>query len=136
MTILLDTCAALWIMENDWLRPEAVAAIDEAYDRNERVRVSPITGWEIGLSAARGRFRSRYTPQRWLEALLERPEIAVAEMPSHVLLESSALPGNLNRDPADRIIAATAREFGYTVMTRDKALLDYGREGHLSVLEC
>ena len=136
MTILLDTCAALWIMENDWLRPEAVAAIDEAYDRNERVRVSPITGWEIGLSAARGRFRSRYTPQRWLEALLERPEIAVAEMPPHVLLESSTLPGNLNRDPADRIIAATAREFGYTVMTRDKALLDYGREGHLSVLEC
>ncbi|HVU22198.1 MAG TPA: type II toxin-antitoxin system VapC family toxin [Rhizomicrobium sp.] len=136
MTILLDTCAALWIMENDWLKPEAVAAIDEAYDRREKVRVSPITGWEIGLSAARGRFRSSYTPQRWLEALLARPEIAVAEMPPHVLLESASLPGNLNRDPADRIIAATAREYGYTVMTRDKALLDYGKEGHLSVLEC
>ena len=49
MIILLDTCAALWIMENDWLRPEAVAAIDEAYDRGEKVRVSPITGWEIGI---------------------------------------------------------------------------------------
>jgi PIN domain nuclease of toxin-antitoxin system len=136
MTVLLDTCAALWIMENEWLRPEAVAAVDEAYDRGEKVRVSPITGWEIGLSAARGRFRSRYTPQRWLEALLARPEIALAELSPRVLLESSSLPGNLNHDPADCIIAATAREFGYTVMTRDKALLDYGREGHLSVLEC
>lgn len=136
MIILLDTCAALWIMENDWLRPDAVAAIDDAYDRGEKVRVSPITGWEIGLSAARGRFRSRLTPQRWLDALLARPEIGLSELPAHVLLESSSLPGNLSRDPADRIIAATAREFGYTVMTRDKGLLDYGREGHLSVLEC
>ena len=55
MFVLLDTCAALWIMENEWLRPEAVAAIDDAYDRGEAVRVSPITGWEIGLSAARAR---------------------------------------------------------------------------------
>ena len=97
MIVLLDTCAALWIMENDWLRPEAVAAIDQAYDRGEKVRVSPITGWEIGLSAAGGRFRSRLTPQRWLAALLARPEIGLAELPPHVLLESSSLPGSLTR---------------------------------------
>jgi len=136
MTVLLDTCAAIWIMEDEWLQPKAVDAIDEAYDRGERVLVSPITGWEIGLASMRGRFKSRYAPHRWLELLLARPEVAVAALPAHVLLESSFLPGKLNRDPADRIIAATAREFGYTVMTRDRGLLDYGREGYLSVLEC
>ena len=136
MTILLDTCAAIWIMEDEWLRPKAVEAIDEAYDRGEKVLVSPITGWEIGLSAMRGRFKSRYAPNRWIELLLARPEIGVAALPPHVMLESSFLPGMLNRDPADRIIAATAREYGYTVMTRDRGLLDYGGEGYLSVLEC
>jgi PIN domain nuclease of toxin-antitoxin system len=134
--ILLDTCAALWIMEDEWMRPEAVDAIDGAYDRGEKVLVSPITGWEIGIQAEKGRFKSKYAPQRWLTLFLARPEIAVAPLPPHVLLESSSLPGKLNRDPADRIIAATAREFGYTVMTRDRALLNYGREGYLSVLEC
>ena len=34
------------------------------------------------------------------------------------------------------IIAATAREYGCTLVTRDKPLLDYGREGHVSVLSC
>jgi PIN domain nuclease of toxin-antitoxin system len=134
--ILLDTCATLWIMENDWMKESAVAAIDGAFDRGEKVFVSPITGWEIGMQAEKGRFKSSFTPQRWLNLLLARPEIGLADMPPRVLLESSFLPGILNRDPADRIIAATAREYGYTVMTRDKALLDYGREGHLSVLEC
>jgi PIN domain nuclease of toxin-antitoxin system len=134
--LLLDTCAALWIIEGERMRQQAIDAIDDAHRRGEKVMVSPITGWEVGLQAEKGRFKSRYSPQRWLSLLLARPEIAVAPLPPHVLLESSSLPGKLNRDPADRIIAATAREFGYTVMTRDRALLNYGREGYLSVLEC
>ncbi|HEY0282771.1 MAG TPA: type II toxin-antitoxin system VapC family toxin [Rhizomicrobium sp.] len=134
--ILLDTCAALWIMENAWMRQEAVNAIDEAFDRSEMVFISPITGWEVGLQAAKGRFKSSYSPQRWLSVLLARPQIALAELPAHVLLESSLLPGNLHKDPADRIIAATAREYGFTVMTRDRALLAYAADGYLSAVEC
>ena len=134
--ILLDTCAALWIMNNEWMRQSAVDAIDEASDRGERVFVSPITAWEVGKQAEKGKFKSSYSPQRWLSLLLARPGITVAEMPPHVLLESSHLPGDMNGDPADRIIAATAREYGYTVMTRDRALLAYGRDGYISVLEC
>ena len=41
-----------------------------------------------------------------------------------------------NRRAFDRIIAATAREYGYTVITSDRALLEYGKDGYLSVLEC
>ncbi len=136
MSILLDTCAAMFVVEKDWMRPNAIRAIDEAYDRGEKIFVSPITGWEIGLLASKGRFKSQFAPRRWLEHLLGRPEVEVAALPPQVLLESTMLPGMLNSDPADRIIAATAREYGYTVMTRDAALLDYGRQGYLSVLEC
>ncbi len=134
--VLLDTCAALWIMDNTRLRPAAVEAIDTAFDRGEKVLVSPITGWEIGLLASSGRFRSSYTPQGWLERLLGRPEIMLAALPPEVLLASSFLPGKPPKDPADRIIAATAREYGLTVMTRDRALLVYANEGYLNALEC
>jgi PIN domain nuclease of toxin-antitoxin system len=134
--ILLDTCAAIYVMEDQWMRQPAIDAIDEAYDRGERVFVSPITAWEVGMLMSKGRLRSNHSPQRWLNLLTARPQIAMAEMPAPVLLESSFLPGLVQGDPADRIIAATAREYGFTVMTRDRALLDYGKQGHLSVLEC
>jgi predicted nucleic acid-binding protein len=38
-----------------------------------------------------------------------------------------------SRDPFDRIIAATARELGTTLITCDRALLDYGKQGHMAV---
>lgn len=134
--MILDTCALIWVMENAELKPAAVQAMDSAFDRGEAVYASPITAWEIGLLASRGRFRSFLTPQNWLQRLLETPNVRLAELPPRVLLESSLLPGSPPRDPADRIIAATAREFGYTVMTRDSALLHYAGQGYLSALAC
>jgi len=130
--ILLDTCAAMWIMENERMKASAVEAIDLASDRGEPVFVSPITGWEVGLLAMKGRFHSRYAPPRWLEVLLAIPQIRFCEMPPHVLLESSFLPGRPPREPSDRIVAATAREYGFTVMTRDRELLDYAKQGHIA----
>ena len=64
------------------------------------------------------------------------PGMALAKMPPELLIESALLPGDIHGDPWDRIIAATAREYGYTLMTRDAALLDYGSQGHLSVFAC
>ena len=46
------------------------------------------------------------------------------------------LPGTPPRDPADRIILATARDLGCTLITRDRALLDYGAQGHARVVGC
>jgi PIN domain nuclease of toxin-antitoxin system len=133
--LLLDTCAALWIVSGE-IGPAAVRALDAVLTAGLPAYVSPITAWEIGTLARSGRFKSNYTPQRWFEVLMAKPNTALAEMPPKVLMESTFLPGPIHKDPADRIIAATAREYGFTVMTRDQALLDYGAEGYLSVLEC
>ena len=57
-------------------------------------------------------------------------------MPPELLILSSFLPGSPPRDPADRILAATAREFGYVLMTRDRLLLDYADQGHVRALSC
>ena len=133
--ILIDTCAALWVVEGNKSGP-ARATIAEANHLGRPIYVSPITAWEIGLSARKGRFRSRYTPREWFASLMSMPGMFMAELTAKIMLESSFLPGLTEADPADRIIAATAREYGFTVMTRDRALLDYGREGYLSVLEC
>ncbi len=133
--LLIDTCVALWMMD-DALSAAAVAALGSAFHAGLPTYVSPITAWEIAVLARKGRFRSNATPQRWFEKLTGAPGMAVAELTAAVLMESQLLPGPIHDDPADRIIAATAREYGYTVMTRDAALLAYGGEGYLSVIEC
>jgi PIN domain nuclease of toxin-antitoxin system len=133
--ILLDTCAALWIVA-EAISQATADALSESRSAGFPVYVSPITAWEVGLLARKGRFRSRYAPQRWFELLMDVPDTVLAELTPGILMESSFLPGGLHSDPADRIIAATAREYGFTVMTRDRSLLDYANEGHMSAVEC
>jgi PIN domain nuclease of toxin-antitoxin system len=133
--LLIDTCVALWMMD-DRLAAPAVEALGRAIGAGKPTYVSPITAWEIGSLARKGRFRSSYTPQRWFERLVTAPGMKLAEITAGILMESQLLPGPMHGDPADRIIAATAREYGFTVMTRDRALLDYAAQGYLSAVEC
>jgi PIN domain nuclease of toxin-antitoxin system len=134
--LLLDTCAAMYLIANEPMSEAANAAMDRSVDAGVLLRVSPITAWEVGMLAAKGRFKSSLSPQRWFERLRGMPGIELCELNAEILLGSSFLPGKFHKDPADRIIAATAREYGFTVMTRDRFLLAYAREGHLSALEC
>ena len=85
--------------------------------------ISPISTWELGLLASRGRIQLLIAPQRWFARLFESRGVRLAEMSPDVLVASSFLPGKPPRDPADRIIAATARDLGATLITRDRALL-------------
>lgn len=134
--LLLDTCALIWIVEDEPIAPEAVELLSAANDAGAIIYVSPISAWEVGLLAARERLKLLITPQRWFRRVLETPGVRLAPMPPDLLIDSSFLPGTPPRDPADRIIVATARDHGCTLITRDRALLDYGDQGHVRVLEC
>jgi PIN domain nuclease of toxin-antitoxin system len=134
--ILLDTCAAIWLAEGDPMSPESRAAIAAARAASDGVFVSPITAWEVGLLAARNRIRLTMPPEDWFAALTALPGIRLAPMSPAILIASSFLPGEPPRDPADRIIAATARAFGQTLITRDGELLPYAEAGYLAAINC
>ena len=134
--LLWDTCAAIWIFEDAKLAQPALDAIDAAHEANVPSYVSPITAWEVGMLAANERLKMLTTPERWFQRLFEIPNVELAHMSPELLIASSFLPGKPPRDPADRIIAATARDYGATLVTRDRALLDYGEQGHIRVLPC
>jgi PIN domain nuclease of toxin-antitoxin system len=132
--ILLDTCAAIWLSNNDEMAADAEASLAAAADSGA-VLVSPITAWEIGLLVSRGRIALSRPPLVWFEQVIDLG-IVLAPMPTNVLVDSSFLPAPAPRDPADRIMAATARAYSYRLMTRDSALLDYGGAGHVEVIAC
>ena len=133
---LLDTCAVLWIANGDPIRQPAAGALRDARGPGGRLAVSPMTAWEIAMLTAKGRIALSIDPEIWFDRFRSQPGVILAEMPPAVLIASCALPGSPPADPVDRILAATARSFGYTLVTRDRRLLDYGGAGHVRVIEC
>jgi len=134
--LLLDTCAVIWLSESEKLARPAIDLLKAADEVGQLTYISSISAWEVGQLASRGRVQLLITPQRWFARLFEAKGVQLAEMSPEILIASSFLPGKPPRDPADRIIAATARELGATLITRDRALLGYGNQGHLSVVGC
>jgi PIN domain nuclease of toxin-antitoxin system len=134
--LLWDTCAAIWIYGKARLAPAAVEAMGAAYREGVPSYVSPITAWEVGMLTSHGRLQLLIRPERWFANLFDVPGVRLAELSPDLLIASSFLPGKPPKDPTDRIIAATARELGATLVTRDRALLDYGKQGHVAVVEC
>lgn len=135
LTVVLDTHAWLWLMSGDpTLRQEAVAVAREAAAAGT-LHVSAISTWEVSMLAARGRIVLPQDPLDWVRTSVEQAGIVVAELSPDVLVASTRLPGDLHGDPADRFIAATARRLGAVLITRDRALLAYGAQGHLRALE-
>src|ERR1700710_1884766 len=134
--LLLDTHAVIWLFEDKPLAPKAMSAIDAAYRDGTPLLVSPITAWEIGQLVSRNRISLSAPPHRWFARVLATPGMQLAEMSPDILIATSLLPGTPPRDPADRILLATARDLGATLMTRDRPILAYGETGQVSTLAC
>jgi PIN domain nuclease of toxin-antitoxin system len=135
-SLLLDTCTLLFLTAKARIAAAAIDAMQAAKDQGATTYISPISAWEIGMLVSRGRLQLLIRPERWFANLFDAPGVQLAGLSPDLLIASSYLPGQPPRDPTDRIIAATARELGATLVTRDRALLSYGAQGHLAIVEC
>jgi PIN domain nuclease of toxin-antitoxin system len=134
--LLLDTHVWVWSMEGDLrqLGRRAADGIRHAAGLGN-VLVSPISAWEVGMLEARGRLRLAMDAREWVRRALTAPGVRVAELTPETVVDTARLPGEIHRDPADRMLVATARRLGARLVTRDAALLAYAAAGHLSVLD-
>jgi PIN domain nuclease of toxin-antitoxin system len=131
---LLDTHAWIWLQEGlPGISPRLIAQIDEARRRSD-VYVSAVSVWEIGNLTARGRLELESPIDVWLQLALTVGRLQLAPFEATIALASARLPGAIHGDPADRMLVATARTHGLTLVTHDKLLLKYGKQGHVNVL--
>ena len=138
--VLLDTCAVIWIANGELVAPAAMSAVTEAA-LGGGVFVSAISAWEIGLLSrprTAGRVGTYFMPdpKTWFAKFLSRTSIRLAALTPEIAVDASYLPGKFHRDPADRLIVATARHLGVPVITRDGRIADYAAAGHVSVVVC
>jgi PIN domain nuclease of toxin-antitoxin system len=133
--LLLDTHYWIWLqtgaIEN--FTKAALKAVEEAA-REGRLLLSVISVWELGMLEAKGRVRLQLPCEEWVKNALATPGLSLVPITPEIALESTRLPGEFHGDPADRILAATARRTGARLLTRDHLMLEYGRQGHLAVL--
>lgn len=132
--VLLDTHALVWRVAGDERLHSAARRRIEAAAEEQRLWVSAITPWEIGMLVAKGRLMPDRDVMDRLQAALDLPGIRLATLEPALAVASTRLPGELHGDPADRLIVATARHLGATLVTADAALLAYGRRGHVKVM--
>ena len=122
--ITLDTHAWIW-----WtIAPDRLSdAQRETISGNEddTIGVSAISCWEIAKLCEYGRLELPVELSEWFRVALAYPGVALLELTPEIAVESTRLPGNFHRDPADQIIVATARVHRCPLVTSDGKITNY-----------
>ena len=129
--ILLDTHIWVWLVSGaKELRPRLRQLIDE--NTADGLGVSVISCWEVAKLVEKGRLALDQPVSDWISAALNYPLVSLLSLTPEIAVESTTLPGEIHGDPADQIIAATARVLGLRLVTADKKLASYP---HVTILE-
>lgn len=133
---LLDTHVWVWLVDGqvDKLAARLPAAIERAM-RDRRCSLSVISVWEASMLEAKGRVTFGADLASIVAASRRSPGVRLVGLTPEIAIESSRLPGDMHPDPADRILVATARAEGATLVTCDERILVYSRSGHVRVLD-
>ena len=128
MKLLLDTHIWIWsVGDRARLRPRVLKALESS--ANE-LWLSPISVSELTILVEKGRVVLNVGVEEWIGETLKAGPFKEAPLTIEVALAMRGI-GLSHRDPADTLLAATAKVFGLTLVTSDVRLI--GVKG-LSVL--
>ncbi|MEO6829781.1 MAG: type II toxin-antitoxin system VapC family toxin [Acidobacteriaceae bacterium] len=126
--MLLDT--HVWVRLQMVTRPlssEALKAIQKAAG-SRSVYVPVISAWEIAMLKLRRRLELNMPAQQWVAEALDKPGIQMLPLSPEIAIEAAELPEPMHKDPADRLIVASALVEGLTLITSDKAILAFAKK--------
>ena len=124
--ILLDTHCLFWWVNDDQgkLSADALAAIAAERPDGE-ILISSITAWEVAMLVARGRLGLSMDTSAWLATVQEIEEVKFVPIDNEIAVQAVTLPAEFHKDPADRVIIATARKFAVPIVTADERIRGY-----------
>ena len=124
--ILLHTPVWVWLaIEPKRLSRRATTANRKATESGG-ISVASISLWELGMLFANGRLRAPGTVETSVRSVVENTGVIVHEISPEISALSTMFPNTFPRDPADRLIGATARSLGLPLLTKDQRILDSG----------
>lgn len=123
MTLLLDTHVWFWALESPGKLGRRCCALLE--DPANELAVATISTLELGQLQETGRLSFAGTLESWVRRGSGSLELLTVELTHAIALLAYGLPGTFHRDPADRILVASAIQHGYTLVTADERILAY-----------
>lgn len=124
MTALLDTHVLIWwLNDRNRLSPAQQKAVGSAGPELPLL-VSDISLWEVATLYSLGRIQLSLPLREWLDKAVAPPLVRRHGISPAIAAELAGLPDSFHRDPADRILVATARVLGATLLTQDRRIVD------------
>ncbi len=120
----LDTHILIWWLENSLRLTKEQAQVLQEFEKNKPFGVSDISLVEIGCLVSAGRIQLQGELRDWLSRATAEPLVRLCRITPAVVAEVANLPADFHRDPADRIIAATARLERARLLTQDRKIID------------
>lgn len=84
--------------------------------------ISDISLWEFATLVDLGRIRIKGSPEAWLQIAASPATVRIQPITPGIVAEMNLLPASFHRDPADRLIVATARFLKLPLATKDRKI--------------
>jgi PIN domain nuclease of toxin-antitoxin system len=123
VSFLLDTHVWIWTQEQPDAMGSASRALLEA--TAEELCVSAVSTLEIARLVAGGLLELQGSLDRWVRSAIDSIEARSIDVDHQIAIEAYKLPGRFHKDPADRLLVATARLRDLTLVTADERILAY-----------
>jgi PIN domain nuclease of toxin-antitoxin system len=123
VTLLLDTCAFIWLtQEPEKLSAAAQSAIN---DPANNLVFSHVSAWEMHLKHHAAKLILPEPPKQWIPQQLAAWNISELAIDLKAIQRTSDLP-DIHSDPFDRLIIAQSLEEGFSVVSPDAFFPAYG----------
>ena len=124
--LVLDTHIQIWWVEEDGRLTNAQRlAIESERRQSGTIGVSAISCIEIARLAGAGLIELPTDTLTWISDLLGYPSVQLLPITPEIAVRAYTLPEPFHRDPADRILVATALEFSCPLLTSDRSIVEY-----------
>ena len=128
--IVLDTHIWVWWIHND-ARLTDTLRNHIFLNEDNGLGISVFSCWEVAKLVEIKKLTLHCPIDEWMSTALNYPGIKLLELTPQIAVESTRLPGEFHRDPADQIIVATARIHNSALLTLDQKILSYPHVGLL-----
>lgn len=124
--IILDTHILIWWCDgDDRLSAKAKERINVALESEEEIMISSISSWEVAMLVSKSRLTLTMDVDTWIQTVSEIDNVSFVPVDNKVVIESTRLPDEFHKDPADRMIVALARTLSAPLITADEKILNY-----------
>lgn len=123
--IVLDTHTLIWWVSGDPLLSERARNAIEREQPDGDIIVSSISAWEIAMLVKGGKLVLSMDVGSWLSTVAQIDAVRFLPVDVEIATKSVDLPGDFHKDPADRMIVATARKLAVPLVTRDDKIRAY-----------